>query len=205
MGPRWAAVLADIAPGAPLVGNNLVFYGALAAGLIAFVLLILFLRPRRKALLDPEAGMAEDLASYPPSPEGVGPQRLMVQGLPTRVRLAVVAPVGAPKVAEDGNVEPLLDRVVRGLGTAVSQDRARVRQWPLGLSRAGFMPTFFRRVHRPEPAGTPSHWVLLAGPARAGTQQFLLGLALWADEPNLLGNLAVQQGEWNALLRVEAI
>jgi hypothetical protein len=208
MGPWWQRLLADIAPappGAPLVGNNLIFYGALAVVLIAVVLLILFLRPRRKGLVDPEAEMAEDLAAYPPPPEAVGPRRLTVQGLPVRVRLAVVAPAGAEKVAEDGAVEALLDRVVRGLGAAASQDRARVRQWPLGLSRAGFTPTFFRRVRRPEPAGTPSHWILLAGPARAWGQQILLGLALWADEPNRMGNLAVQQSEWNTLLCLEAV
>jgi hypothetical protein len=128
-----------------------------------------------------------------------------VQGQPVRVRLAVVAPVGRQKVAEDGALEPLLDRVVGSLGAAVRQDRARVREWPLGLSNAGFTPAFFRRVRRPEPAGTPSHWILLAGPARAGAQQVLLGLALWADEPNLMGNMAVQQGEWNELLRLEAV
>jgi hypothetical protein len=146
------------------------------------------------------------LAAYPPPPllPGVA-RRLTVQGLPVRVRLAVVAPVGQPKAVEDGAVEPLLDLVVRGLGAAVIQDRARVREWPLGLSKTGFPPTFFRRVQRPEPAGTPSHWVLLAGPARAGAQQVLLGLALWADEPNPLGNLAVQPGEWNQLLRLEAV
>ncbi len=207
MGPWWMGLPADVAPGpvgAPLIGNNLVFYGALAAALVVLVLLVL-LRRRKPGTIDPEAGMSEDLAAYPPPPPAPGPRRLTVQGLPVRVRLAVVAPVGRPKAVEDGAVEPLLEFVVRGLGAAVSQDRARVREWPLGLSKAGFTPTFFRRVQRPEPAGTPSHWVLLAGQARAGAQQVLLGLALWADEPNLLGNLAVQPGEWDQLLRLEAV
>jgi hypothetical protein len=207
MGPWWAVVPADLAPfkpGEPLQGNNLVFYGAVAAAAVALLLLLLFLR-RRPAPVDPEAGLAEDLATYPPAPGAAGPKQLTVQGQPVRVRLAVVAPVGRQKAAEDGAVEPLLERVVRGLGAAARQDRARVREWPPGLSSAGFTPAFFRRVVRPEPAGTPSHWILLAGPARAGARQVLLGLALWADGPNRMGNVAVQQDEWNELLRLETV
>jgi hypothetical protein len=148
--------------------------------------------------------MTEDLTAYPPPPSAAG-QQLTVQGLPVRVRLVVVAPVGRQSVDGGGGVEPLLDRVVRGLGTAVRQDQARVRTWPLGLSNAGFTPTFFRRTLRPEPAGTPSHWILLAGPARAGTQPILLGLALLADEANRMGNVAVQQNRWNEWLRMETV
>jgi hypothetical protein len=205
MAPGWTALLADLAPwpGPPLQRNNLVFYGAIAAGAIAVLLFLMLLR-RKKPKVDPETGMTEDLASYPPPP-GAGSRQLTVQGQPVRVRLAVVAPVGRQEAIEGGAVEPLLDRVVRGLGAAVRQDRARVRPWPMGMSREGFTPVFFRRTLRPEPAGTPSHWILLAGPARAGGQQVLLGLALWADKPNLMGNVAVQQGEWNELLRMEAV
>jgi hypothetical protein len=40
-------LLADIAPGPPLVRNNAVFYGAVAAGLIVLVLVIRRLFRRR--------------------------------------------------------------------------------------------------------------------------------------------------------------
>jgi hypothetical protein len=188
-------------PGSPLIGNNLVFYGAVGAAVLVLLLFILWLR-RRPAKHDPEAGMSEELADYPPPPQAAGRQ-LTLQGRPVRVRLVVVAPVGRQQVAKDGAIEPILDGVVRGLGAVTQQDKARVRLWPLGMSNVGFTPAFFRRVRRPEPAGSPSHWILMAGPARAGAQQILLGLALLADEPNTVGNVAVQPDGWHELLSLE--
>ncbi|MGH7441074.1 MAG: hypothetical protein ACREKE_00215, partial [bacterium] len=81
-------------------------------------------------------------------------------------------------------------------------DRPRVRIWPGQLSHQGFAPTFFRLTHRPEAAGKPSPWVLAAGPVRLGEQQFLLGLALCADSPITVDNLALQANEWNGVFRV---
>ncbi len=122
-----------------------------------------------------------------------------------RVRLVVAAPVGRKALTDDGDIEPILDKIVSGLGAATRQDRARIRQWPLGLSVPGFAPMFFRRVIRHDAAGSPSHWILLAGQARGGPRTLLLGLALWSDEPTEIGNVAVQGDEWNELLRVEAV
>jgi hypothetical protein len=192
-------------PGAPLLRNNLVFFGAVAAAVVIVLLLVRLLFRRTPEVVDPEAGMMEDLTAYPPPPALTGRQRLTVQGQPVRVRFVVVAPVARQGIEVEGGFETLLDLVVRGLGAAARQDQARVRTWPLGLSRQGFTPMFFRRTRRPEPACTPSRWILLAGPARSGVQQVLLGLALWADEPNPLGNVALQANEWNEWLRWEAV
>jgi hypothetical protein len=185
--------------------HSLILYGAIGAAVVILALLALLVGRRKAPAHDPEAGMSERLATYPPAPPLKSSRWLTLQGQPVRVRLVVVAPVGRKAVADDGHVEPHLDMVVSGLGAATKQDRARVRQWPLGLSVPGFTPMFFRRVVRPEPAGTPSHWILLAGQARAGPRALLLGLALWSDEPTEVGNVAVQADEWNELLRVEAV
>jgi hypothetical protein len=91
---------------------------------------------------------------------------------PARLRLVVVAPVGR-KVLSADQVEGVLEQVLRELGAAAAGDKPRVRVWPPQLSSAGFAPTFFRLTHRPDPAGKPSRWVLLAGPARAGGQPIL--------------------------------
>jgi hypothetical protein len=128
-----------------------------------------------------------------------------VQGQPVRVRLVVLAPVGRKVAAADDEVEPILDKVVRGMGLAARYDQPEVRAWPLGLSNAGFVPMFFRRVQRPQSAGTPSNWILMAGQARAGAQQVLLGLALWSDEPTTMGNIPVKPDEWKELLRCEVV
>jgi hypothetical protein len=199
-------LLADV-PALPDLpaSKSWLFYGAAGGAVVVLVVLMLVLRGRKRPAHDPEAGMNEDLSQYPPAPPLKSSRQLTIQGHPVRVRLVVVAPIGRKSVAEDGAVEPVLDMVVPGLGASARQDKARVRQWPLGLSVPGFTPMFFRRVLRPDPAGTPSHWVLMAGHTRAGSRPILLGLALWSQQPTDVGNVAVQPEEWNDLLRVQAL
>jgi hypothetical protein len=204
MTPSLHAILADVAPGplpgSPLISNNFVFYGVLSAALLAILLLVLWVRRGRPALVDPEAGLLENLGDYPPP--GPGPQRLLLHGRPFRLRLVVLAPSGKRPLPANGAVEPLLDEIVRGLGDIARQDRPRIRIWPAQRSQQGFAPIFFRLSRRPEPAGKPSRWVLAAGPARAGGQQLLLGLALCADEPVDVGNVPVQTNQWAEGFRV---
>ena len=58
------------------------------AVLVAVVLLRLLLRNLfARSEPDPEAGMREDLASYPPPAPSGGPYTLTVEGLPARLRL----------------------------------------------------------------------------------------------------------------------
>lgn len=185
----------------PLLDNNLVFFSIVGGILLLLLLpLVLWLRRSRRPGVDPEAGLIENLGEY--APAGPGPLRLFLYNQPVRLRLVVLAPLGKRALPTDGAVEPLLSRVVFGLGDIVRQDRPRVRVWPSQLSHQGFALTFFRLTHRPEQAGKPSPWLLAAGPVRAAGQQFLLGLALWADDPSDRDNLLLQAKEWNVSLRV---
>jgi len=151
----------------------------------------------------PEASLKEVLADYPPPPGKPGPRRLTVEGLPVRVRLVVVAPVGKEHPIRIDEVEDLLEETVRGLKGIVLEDRPRVRVWPPQLSKQGFAPTFHRETEKPEPEGRPSRWVLVAGPASAGRRPLLLGLALWADTPNTLGRVTLDPGRWAEVVRVQ--
>jgi hypothetical protein len=202
----WSGLLADVVPPTEISTRNpYVVYGGIALGAIVLVAILMSLmRKKPKEAFDPEAGMQEDLAEYP-DPPPVGSRQVTYQGQPVRIRLVVVAPVGRQAVAGDDDMEPILNQVVRGLGTTARQDQPQVRTWPLGMSRVGFQPMFFRRVVRPEPPGTPSNWILVAGQARAGAQGVLLGMALWSDEPTRIGNVAVGQDEWNELVRIEKV
>ncbi len=195
-------ILSDGLPGAPLIGNNIVFYAVAGGAVLVLLLLILWIRRGRPAPVDPERGLLENLGDYPPA--GPGPRRLILHGQSLRVRLVVVAPLGKRALPANDAVEPLLEEVLRGLGEIARQDRPRIRVWPAQLSHQGFAPTFFRLTQRPEAAGKPSRWVLVAGPSRAGGQQLLLGLALCADEATDLGNLPLQTNEWAEAFRVGA-
>jgi hypothetical protein len=201
----WFWLLADEVPPTEISTRSpYVLYGGIAVGIIVLLGIFMALaRRKRPEKIDPEEGMEEDLLDYPEPPPLAGSRQATYQGQPVRVRLVVVAPVGRQEVSGDGDMEPILNQVVRGLGTMARQDEPQVRTWPLGMSNVGFTPMFFRRVLRPEPAGTPSNWILVAGPARAGASRVLLGMALWSDEETTIGNVAVQQDEWGELLRIE--
>ena len=152
-----------------VTASPLLMYGAIGAGaLILLLILVALMRRGGKKKVDHESGMEEDLSEYPPPPGKPGPRRLTIHGRPVRLRLVVIAPVGKKKIAEGGAVEALLDQVLRGLGQVAQQDKPRIRVWPPQLSLQGFAPTFFRRTQCPDQAGKPSHWLLAAGPARAG-------------------------------------
>jgi hypothetical protein len=182
-------------------GNNLLIYGAAAGGgLIVLILLLALVFRRKRPKVDPEAGMSEDLATYPPAPSGKRHYQLSVLNTPVRLRLVVVAPVGKRPV---GKVDSVLEQVLRGLGEVSIDDKPRIRVWPPQLSTAGFAPTFFRTTRRPEAEGKPSRWVLLAGPARAGGVPVLLGLACVTDRPTMMGTITMTEAQWNEVLRVE--
>lgn len=196
-------VLAQQPPGPPLIGNNLGFYSVFGSVLLLLLLsLVLWLRRRRRPAVDPEADLIENLSGYPPA--GPGRQQLLLYNEPLRLRLVVLAPLGKRALPIEGGVEPLLDRMLRGLGDIARQDRPRIRVWPPQLSQQGFAPSFFRLTHRPEQAGKPSPWVLAAGPVRIGGHQFLLGLALCSGEPTELGNLSLQMNQWRDVFRIES-
>ena len=65
---RITCLLADEPAGIDsLLSNPIVRYGAMAAGVFLLLLIVLGLMRKKKAPAeDPEAGMSEDLAAYPP-------------------------------------------------------------------------------------------------------------------------------------------
>ena len=187
------------------MGMILLFVGvvvaiAFALGMLMLVLYFLKGRPKK---IDPERGLEEHLAEYPPPPAVPGKRKLTVKSLPTRLRLVVVAPVSKTQAPNAHQAEALLDRVLRGLADVAKADKPRIVVWPSQLSNVGFAPTFFRLVHRPEPEHEASRWVLVAGPATAAGQKILLGLALWADEETDLGRIKLEPHEWNEVLDLE--
>jgi hypothetical protein len=118
------------------------------------------------------------------------------------VRLIVIAPVGKRDLREFGEPEELLNRVLPGLGDVVRADRPRIRTWPPQLSKQGFAPSFFRNTRRPDGAEGP-RWTLLAGPAKAGDLQILLGMAVWSEEASHAPQQSLEPSQWAILLRVE--
>jgi hypothetical protein len=184
-----------------------VVLGALALVLLLILLAVLgklgrMLFGRRPGPIpDQDRALMEELATYP-LPPPVGVRQLTVEGVPVRLRLVVVAPLGKGHVIDPEVVEALLDQVTRGLGDVIDADQPHLRIWPVQLSSQGFAHKFHRLVHRPEPDGQPSHWILVAGQTPPRPRPLLVGLALWAREANHIGRLTLEPVRWNDQLRI---
>jgi hypothetical protein len=189
-------------------------YGWLIVAAVAIVALLLLwaicdrliLRPlfgRRTRPLPGEEHLRVDVEKLPAATPAASARRLVVEGVPVRVRLVVLAPLGQGRAhALPDDPTTLFDRVLPGLAAVVRSDGALVKLWPAQVSRAGFAPKFHTLVSTPDPPDAASRWVLAAGPVRSGDRQFSLGLALEADEPCYLGRQTVTPDRWTWLLRI---
>ena len=191
----WAII-----PGLPLGGNTLL-YGGAAAGVGVALLFVIVVFSRGKKDRSPEAGLEVDLSKLPPVGSGERNYLLKIRNQPVRVRLVVVAPMGKRTL---GKIDALLEEVQAGLGEVLHDDRPVIKQWPPQLSATGFAPTFFRLVQRPDGNAKPSRWILLAGPARAGSTPILLGLVVETEgKPSNLGLVTMNENQWDEMLSVD--
>jgi hypothetical protein len=180
-----------------------------AAGLLVLLLLLLLLRKLGRALFgrrktedawDRELAIDLDECPLPAGPPGE--RRLTLYHQPVRLRLVVVAPVGRDGDVGATAVERLLDKVIPGLGAAAQADRPQVRVWPAQVSQHGFTAAFHRHTRKAARRAELSRWVLVAGRAQAGRQPVMMGLGLWADEPNTIDRLTLEPHQWLDVLRV---
>src|SRR5437868_1350057 len=97
--------------------------GAIFA-LMMLVVVFRILFVRKKAAKPPN--LEEDLSTYPPLKSSGGDRRLMVEGVPVRLRLVVVAPARKESEVEDEKIESYLERMLPGLGDIFKADKPRV-------------------------------------------------------------------------------
>jgi hypothetical protein len=174
----------------------------LLAGHLVRALWRALFRRRRRPRKDWDRDLREDLDECPLPVRPPGERVLTAYHLPVRLRLVVVAP-GSKEVEVDATaVERLLERLVPGLGEVAAHDRPLIRVWPAQLSQQGFINSFHRCTVRREPEGEPSRWVLLAGRTPGARPFILLGLGLWADEPNTFGRINLEPHQWLDVLRL---
>jgi hypothetical protein len=157
---------------------------------------------RRPVLLAPDE-LQERLADYPPPTTRSGRDQLTYEGLPVRLRLVVLAPAGKEHGITSEAVGPILERVVPGLGSIATHDQAQIRIWPSHLSYEGFAQRFHRNTPLPAGEYEPSPWIPLAGRAKLGRVQVLVGLALWAERATTLRRRTLEPHEWALALRVK--
>jgi hypothetical protein len=188
--PGWVQVA--IALGILLIG------ALVAIGVLAVVIRVLI--GRKKTPAGPN--LEEDLGTYPPLKTSGGDRRLTVEGVPVRLRLVVVAPAGKQSEFDQEQLEATLEKILPGLGQICKYDKPRVRVWPMQLSYEGFAKHFQRHTLVPQTDDGLSPWIVVAGRAKPGKNQVMLGLALQAIKPTTVGRLTLEAHEWETKLRV---
>jgi hypothetical protein len=182
----------------------------LAAGIVVIVLIIAAMvlkmvrgggGSKKNVPAQREQSQELDMNACPMPSKSPPAERLLVQGVPVRLRLVVLAPAGSESDIDLTKVGRLLEDAVAGLGKQYVHDRPTVRIWPVQVSHKGFAPTFFRKSGLPAAKGDLSRWVLLAGRCVLGKKSFLLGLGLWADKPCPLGHLTTDADRWPEVCR----
>jgi hypothetical protein len=146
--------------------------------------------------------LIENLQEYPDLKSGSGDRQLRVEGVPVRLRLVVVAPAGTASEVDPDELADILEKILPGLGDIYKHDKPRVKVWPKQVSYQGFATHFHRCMETGEEEGTQSRWVKVAGRAKLGKFQIMLGVVLQSIKPNTVGRRTVDSHEWASVLRV---
>jgi hypothetical protein len=134
----------------------------------------------------------------------VGPRRVVVKGLPARLRLVVLSPgTRDAGVLSEEMADRVLDWIKRGLAEVASYDSPGVRVWPPFYGSEGFANALQSNVPLPEPKGTKSHWVEVAGEVRIGRGLIHVGLVLYAEDANSIRFIRVKDERWLDSLAIE--
>jgi hypothetical protein len=157
---------------------------------------------KSKAAAKFEEDLTEDLGTYPPAPASTGDRRLLVEGVPVRVRLVVLAPAGNDADLDEEEIPRILEKVLPGLGLIFKADKPRVRMWPVQQSYKGFSTHLHRMTLIPEEDGELSPWIILAGRIKEKGLHAMLGLGLQALKPSTVGRRTLDAHEWSSVLRV---
>jgi len=178
-------------------------------GVVSLLVFLLILaaalrRWRRTHQQQPNLELLEELAGYPPAPPLASSERpLLLYGLPVRIRLIVMGPLGMDAGQLDQHdVEPILERMVPGLKERLQADLPRVRLWPTQLSHNGFVAAFRRNTQLPEGEDRVRRWVLVVGKVLREGSPIAVGLALQSNEVNTLGPVVLQHAhQWMEVMR----
>jgi hypothetical protein len=183
-----------------ILGGSICLIGLIGLLLLFAVVKVLFGSRAKKS--EYEKDLKEDLKEYPDLKPSSGDRQLRVEGLPVRLRLVVVAPAGTASEVDLDELPNILEKILPGLGDIYKHDKPRVRVWPKQVSYQGFANHFHRNTLTGVDDGTQTRWVMLAGRAKLGKFQIMLGLALQSVKPNTVGRRTVDSHEWATLLRV---
>ena len=146
--------------------------------------------------------LIENLKEFPDLRTSTGDRQLRVEGVPVRLRMVVVAQAGTESEVDLDELATVLDKILPGLGDIYKHDKPRIKEWPRQVSYQGFATHFHRNMETGAKEGEQTRWVTVAGRAKVGKNQIMLGLVLQSIKPNTVGPRTVDSHEWATVLRV---
>jgi hypothetical protein len=176
------------------------------AVLAVLILLALLRRWRARDKVHPTADLLEDLSTYPPQPPlPPNAKPLTLYGLPVRMRLVVLAPLGLDAgTITAPEVNHLMNLAVPGLGDRLGLDLPKIRFWPTQLSHQGFVASLRRNTQFPATKPHLRHHVLVIGKVLRDGNPIAIGLALQSTEPNTLGPVVLNYPhQWMEIMRFQ--
>ncbi len=143
-----------------------------------------------------ELSLLEDLGQYPPAPPlPVASPTLKVHGLPARIRLIVIAPLGKERYSSiDAELASgIVNEALPNLTEIVQRDQAKARIWPPQLSNQGFAAAVQRHTLFPVVSSQRKKWLLVVGKVIFDERSFGLAIALWTEKPHTLGPIILDK------------
>ena len=156
----------------------------------------------------PEPTAEPDLTIDLARVDAIGPPKnaavLECYGVPVRLSVLVLAPVGRGVFPEGNQLIEVLEGIVPGLNDVFATHATTVRRWPAQMSPRGFSYFFSSKIKLPGDKGKGSPWCSVSGKTERSGQPLLVGMALCADAPNTLGHFIVERdNQWLEILRVK--
>ena len=155
-----------------------------------------------------EQAPAEDLTIELAQLDASGPPKegtlLECYGVPVRMAVLVLAPVGRGEFPTGNDLIEVLEGIVPGLNDVFATHGTTVRRWPPQMSPRGFSYFFSSQVKLPGDHGKGTPWCSISGKTVRSGQSLLVGMALCADAPNALGHFVIERDNgWLEALRVK--
>lgn len=136
-------------------------------------------------------------------PPDHGPS-LEVYGVPMRLSILVIAPVGRnAELPDSAGMRTAIESLTPHLSEILDHHQPIFRRWPPQLSAHGFPQAFFSNLQLPGQKGRGTRWCGVAGRFQTPAGQLLAGMIFCGDEVNSLDQLEIEHdGQWRDVLRV---
>lgn len=148
--------------------------------------------------------LAINIRELSPKPIQGASVAIQLHGLPLRLAILVIAPVGkGTKLPTDpSSLRQMIEQIAPGISEVLDTHQPIFRRWPTMLSVRGFYHALFANLKLPGDNGKNTQWCGIAGPIETEQGRVMVGLILHADAVNSYGQIEIEHaGQWLSTIR----